>query len=70
MIWIIGIVFIFIVAFIIIKFSIDTTKNPDSNLGILEHPSTYKKQNIEMVDESVDLVDNTDSPDDDTVSWQ
>ena len=37
-------------AYVIIKLTINTKENPDSNLGILEHPSTYKKQDIEMVD--------------------
>ncbi|RKE98948.1 hypothetical protein [Ichthyenterobacterium magnum] len=58
MYWIIGTAVIFIVAFIIIKLTINTKKNPDSNLGILDHPSTYKRQNVEMVDES--LKENTD----------
>lgn len=67
MIWIIGIVFVFIIAFIIIKLSIDTTKNPDSNLGILEHPSTYEKPNIEVVDKSLKSNKNVD---DNTVNWE
>ncbi|MAX69703.1 MAG: hypothetical protein CMC76_01160 [Flavobacteriaceae bacterium] len=53
MLWFIGgIVFIFVLAFVIIKLTINTKENPDSNLGILEHPSTYKKPDIEMVDDS------------------
>ncbi|WP_369998866.1 hypothetical protein [Winogradskyella sp.] len=51
MYWVIGIVFIFLLAFVIIKLTINTRENPDSTLGILEHPSTYKKPDIEMVDE-------------------
>ena len=54
MFWLItGIVFIFVLAYVIIKLSINTKENPDSGLGILEHPSTFKKQDIEMVDESL-----------------
>ncbi|MDH7913602.1 hypothetical protein [Winogradskyella sp. SYSU M77433] len=55
MLWFIGgIVFIFVLAFVIIKLTINTKENPDSNLGILEHPSTYKKPDIEMVDKSLE----------------
>ncbi len=46
-----GIIFVFALAFVIIKLTINTKENPDSSLGILEHPSTFKKQEIEMVDE-------------------
>lgn len=53
--WIIGCIAIIIIAYIIIKISLASEKNPDSNLGILEHPSTFKKQNIEMVDESLKI---------------
>lgn len=71
MIWIIGIAFIFIIAFIIIKLSIDTSKNPDSNLGILDHPSTYEKPNIEMVDKSLNSIKNKDSSvNDDSLKWE
>ena len=55
MLWFIGgIVFIFVLAFVIIKLTINTKENPDSALGILEHPGTYKKPNIEMVDKSLE----------------
>ena len=50
MYWIIGGVIIFGLAFVIIKLSLNTSENPDSNLGVLEHPSTFEKQNIEMLD--------------------
>jgi len=51
MYWFIGsIIFVFVLAYVIIKLTINTKENPDSNLGILEHPSTYKKPDIEMVD--------------------
>lgn len=51
MYWFISsIIFVFVLAYVIIKLTINTKENPDSNLGILEHPSTYKKQDIEMVD--------------------
>ena len=51
MYWLIGsIIFVFVLAFIIIKLSVNTNANPDSGLGILEHPSAFKKQDIEMVD--------------------
>ena len=48
----IGFVVIFVLAYIIIRLTINTNENPDSTLGILEHPSTFKKQDIEMVDEA------------------
>ncbi|MDG4715101.1 MULTISPECIES: hypothetical protein [Winogradskyella] len=51
MYWFVGsIIFVFVLAYVIIKLTINTKENPDSNLGILEHPSTYKKPDIEMVD--------------------
>ncbi len=51
MAWFIGgIVFIFVLAFVIIKLTVNKNDNHDSGLGILEHPSTFKKQVIEMVD--------------------
>ncbi|MAG85953.1 MAG: hypothetical protein CMB97_00855 [Flavobacteriaceae bacterium] len=51
MYWFISsIIFVFVLAYVIIKLTINTKENPDSNLGILEHPSTYKKPDIEMVD--------------------
>lgn len=52
MFWLIGFVVIFVLAYIIIRLTINTNENPDSTLGILEHPSTFKKQDIEMVDEA------------------
>ena len=57
MYWFVGsIVFIFVLVFVIIKLTINTKENPDSTLGILEHPSTYKKPDIEMVDKG--LIEN------------
>lgn len=56
--WFIGVIVISIAAFIIIKLSIDTNKNSDSNLGILEHPSTFEKQPIEYVEKSLDKDSN------------
>ena len=54
MYWFLGsIVFVFVLAYVIIKLTLNTKENPDSGLGILEHPSTFKKQDIEMVDESL-----------------
>lgn len=51
MYWFVGsIIFVFVLAYVIIKLTINTKENPDSKLGILEHPSTYKKPDIEMVD--------------------
>lgn len=51
MYWFIGsVLFVFVLAYVIIKLTVNTKENPDSNLGILEHPSTYKKPDIEMVD--------------------
>ena len=47
--WVIGVIVISIAAFIIIKLSVDTNKNNDSSLGILEHPSTFEKQPIEYL---------------------
>ncbi|WP_111683095.1 hypothetical protein [Winogradskyella tangerina] len=54
MAWFIAsVVFVFVLAFVIIKLSINKNENKDSSLGILEHPSTFKKQGVEMVDESL-----------------
>ena len=69
MYWLIGILVIFIVAFVIIKLSIDTGKNPDSNLGILDHPSTYEKDDIEMVDESLTKGNEKENLDDNLAKW-
>ena len=54
MYWIIGSIAIVVLAYIIIKLTINTSDNPDSNLGVLEHPSTFEKQNIEMVDPALE----------------
>lgn len=55
MYWFIGsIIFVFVLAYVIIKLTVNTKENPDSNLGILKHPSTYKKPDIEMVDKSLE----------------
>lgn len=51
--WIIGFVIIIFAAFIIIKLTVNTNENSDSNLGILKHPSSFEKQGIEYVDESL-----------------
>ena len=51
MLWLLGTGFIIILALAIIKLVVNTNDNPDSSLGILEHPSTFKKQKIEHVDE-------------------
>ena len=51
--WIIGSIVIMIAAFIIIKLMVPKDSNSDSNLGILEHPSTFEKQSIEYVDETL-----------------
>ncbi|NRA93681.1 MAG: hypothetical protein HRU26_13565 [Psychroserpens sp.] len=56
--WVIGVIVISIAAFIIIKLSVDTNKNNDSSLGILEHPSTFEKQPIEYVEKSLDKDSN------------
>ena len=70
MYWILGIIGVILIAFIIIRLTIDTNKNPDSNLGILDHPSTYKKPDIEMVDKSITVSEEKDNIDDDTtVNW-
>ncbi|BAO75689.1 hypothetical protein [Winogradskyella sp. PG-2] len=53
MYWLIGIIIVFALAFVIIKLTINSKENPDSSLGILEHSSTFKKQDIEMVDDSL-----------------
>lgn len=44
MYWLIGTLFIFVLAFVIIKLSINTKENPDSSLGILEHPALFKSR--------------------------
>ncbi|MCA0152289.1 hypothetical protein [Winogradskyella vincentii] len=56
MIWVFGTIFIFVFAFVIIKLTINTKENPDSKLRILEHPSSFKKQDVEMVDDSLKEV--------------
>ncbi|RCT53723.1 hypothetical protein [Winogradskyella sp. KYW1333] len=56
MIWVFGTIFIFVFAFVIIKLTINTKGNPDSKLGILEHPSSFNKQDVEMVDDSLNEV--------------
>lgn len=53
MYWLLGITFIFVLAFIIIRLTLNTKENPDSSLGILEHPSTFEKQDIAMVDKNL-----------------
>ena len=54
MAWFIAsVVFVFVLAFVIIKLSINEDEKKDSSLGILEHPSTFKKQGVEMVEESL-----------------
>ena len=54
MAWFIAsIIFVFVLAFVIIRLSINKNENKDSGLGILEHPSAFKKQGVEMVDESL-----------------
>lgn len=56
MIWVFGTIFIFVFAFVILKLTINTKENPDSKLGILEHPSSFNKQDVEMVDDSLSEV--------------
>lgn len=56
MIWVFGTIFIFVFAFVIIKLTINTKENPDSKLGILEHPSSFNKKDVEMVDDSLNEV--------------
>lgn len=51
--WIIGFIVIVIAAIVIIKLIVPKDRNPESNLGILEHPSTFEKQPIEYVDKSL-----------------
>ncbi|MGG5488396.1 hypothetical protein [Gaetbulibacter sp. PBL-D1] len=57
MYWIIGIFVVFVLAYIIIKLTINTKENPDSSLGVLEHPSTFEKQQIERVDKALTIKD-------------
>ena len=40
--------------FVIIRLVVNTNENPDSSLGVLEHPSKFKRQRIERVDETKD----------------
>ena len=56
MIWVFGTIFIFVFAFVIIKLTINKKENPDSKLGILEHPSSFNKQDVEMVDDRLNEV--------------
>ncbi|MBO6605494.1 hypothetical protein [Psychroserpens sp.] len=51
--WIIGFIIIILAAVLIVKLIVPKDSNPDSNLGILEHPSTFEKQPIEYVDKSL-----------------
>lgn len=53
MYYLLAIPIIFIVAYVIIKLTMNTKENPDSKLSVWEHPSTFKKQNIEMVDNAL-----------------
>lgn len=55
--WIIGFIVIVLAAVLIIKLIVPKDPNPDSNLGILEHPSTFEKQPIEYVDKSLTTSD-------------
>lgn len=57
--WVLGFIVVMIAALVIIKLSVNTNDNPDSNLGVLEHPSTFKKQEIEYVDKSLKSDSNT-----------
>ncbi|MGB1307398.1 MAG: hypothetical protein ACPG6B_00710 [Oceanihabitans sp.] len=69
MYWLIGILIV-VIAFVIIKLSLDTKKNPDSNLGILDHPSTYKKQKIEMVDRTISKLKDNENEDTELTTWK
>ncbi|PNQ74696.1 hypothetical protein C1T31_00720 [Hanstruepera neustonica] len=60
MYYLVGTIAIFVIAYIIIKLSINTKENPDSQLGIMDHPSTYKKQDIEMVENTLQADDRND----------
>lgn len=51
--WVLGFIFIIVLAYVIVRLSVNTNDNKDSKLGILQHPSFYKKQEIEMVDDSI-----------------
>lgn len=53
MYYLLAIPIIFFVAYVIIKLKMNTKENPDSKLSVWEHPSTFKKQNIEMVDKTL-----------------
>ncbi|WP_418512745.1 hypothetical protein [Corallibacter sp.] len=50
MYYLIGTIAVFVIAYILIKLTVNTKENLDSQLGIMDHPSTFKKQDIEMVD--------------------
>lgn len=50
MYYLLGTIAVFVIAYILIKLTVNTKENPDSQLGIMDHPSTFKKQDIEMVD--------------------
>lgn len=41
---------VIVIAFIVVKITTNKAVDPDSQLGILEHPSTFKKQGVEMVE--------------------
>ncbi len=64
MYWLIGTISIFVIAVIIIKLTLNTKDNPDSKLGILEHPSTFEKQETEYVDYELDQTELKDEPHD------
>lgn len=48
MYYLLGTIAVFVIAYILIKLTVK--ENPDSQLGIMDHPSAFKKQDIEMVD--------------------
>ncbi|WP_417290775.1 hypothetical protein [Corallibacter sp.] len=54
MYYLLGTIAVFVIAYILIKLTVNTKENPDSQLGIMDHPSTFKKQDIEMVDKRLD----------------
>lgn len=60
MYYLIGTIAIFVIAYIMIKLYINTKENPDSQLGIMDHPSKYKKQDIERVDNNLQANDRND----------
>lgn len=62
MIWFVISIGVIMIIGIVVKIILSINKNPDSALGILEHPSTFEKPDIEMLNSTKKTIDtSTDS---------